>query len=456
MCAVTSPPEELTEPGEAAAVATTPQQLSFTRAGWVAVAALCMALFITAIPMRWAELTRLVAATNAPHLGTLTLAPAMYVVSACVLELLGPLVFCILALLILWRRRDAVEAIRISAVLIAFGAALPGTAYAIISVTPIWRVMPGALQAIGWTALLIFAYLFPDGRWVPRWSRLLAPLWALWTTSFFALAERFLAGHPALIAVSYLIWVGWLGTGVCAQIYRYMRVATPLQRQQSKWVLLGFICALLGLLGVSAQQVLTLAQGSAIRSSALAITLSLVIILLSSLPIPASIAIAILRHNLYDIDRLINLTLVYGGLTFTLGTLYAAAVGLSQLVMRVITGQQNETQLALVLSTLGTVALFHPLRRRIQTAIDRRFYRKRYDAATTIEAFAASLRTELDLTELSQRLVDVTYRTMKPRHISLWLAHPTPRPTGVRPGADEPIAQWPRRPAQANAEAGPR
>lgn len=443
MCAVTSPPEELVASGDLAAVPSAPRRLSIARVGWVGVATLCMALFAIAIPTRWAELTRLVATTDAPRLGSLTLAPVVYVLSACALELLGPLVFLTLALLILWRRSDSPEAIRISALLIAFGAALPGTAYAIISFTPIWRVTPGALQAIGWTALLIFAYLFPDGQWVPRWSRLLVPLWTLWTIGFFVFAEPLLAGRPALIALSYLIWVGWLGTGVCAQIYRYLWIATPLQRQQSKWVLLGFTGALMGLLLVSAQQVFALAQGSAARSSALAISLSLVIILLSSLPIPISIAIAILRHNLYDIDRLINLTLVYGALTSILGALYAAAVGLSQLAVRLVTGQQNEPQLALTLTTLGAVALFQPLRRRIQRAIDRRFYRKSYDAAQTIEAFAATLRTEVDLAELSQRLVDVTYRTMRPRHVSLWLAHPSPRAT------DAP----PERPAGAESEA---
>ncbi len=443
MCAATSPPEELIESGDAVAVASIPQRLSYTRAGWVGVATLCMALFVTAIPTRWAELTRLVASTAAPRIGPLTFAPTVYVVSAFTLEMLGSLVYLSLALLILWRRRDSIVAIRMSALLIAFGAALPGTAYAIIGVTPIWRVMPGALQAIGWTALLIFAYLFPDGQWIPRWSRLLVPLWALWAAGFFAFAEPLLAGRPALIALSFLIWVGWLGTGACAQIYRYLWVATPLQRQQSKWVLLGFIGALVGLLLVSAQQVLALAQVSAVRTSALTITLSLVIILLSSLPIPASIAIAVLRHNLYDIDRLINLTLVYGALTFALGALYAATVGLSQVVVRLITGQQHEPQLALALSTLGAVALFQPLRRRIQRAIDRQFYRKSYDAAQTIEAFAATLRTEVNLTELTQRLIDVTYRAMQPQHISLWLVNPSPRATDTQSAATELVVEWP-------------
>jgi hypothetical protein len=250
------------------------------------------------------------------------------------------------------------------------------------------------------------------------------PVWILWTASFFVFAEPLLSGRPALIFVCYLVWIAWLGGGVCAQVYRYLWVASPPQRQQTKWVMLGFIGALVGILVVSAQQIFALSQGRAIQNSAAFVAMALVIVTLSALPIPISIAIAILRHNLFDIDQLINLTLVYGAVTISLGAIYAAAVGLSQLIIQSVTGRQGEPQLALVLSTLGAAALFQPLRRRIQIAIDRQFYRKRYNAAKTTEAFAASLRNELDLGEITQRLVEVAYRTMKPKHASLWLARP--------------------------------
>ncbi len=406
------------------------RELRLTRIVWLAIAALCIGLFIASLPERLGELTRLVAVTSPPLLGTLNFPPAVYVGCAFALELLGPLVFLTLALFIVWRRSDNPGAIRISALLIAFGAALPGTAYAIVSGSLIWRVSPGALQALGWTALLVFAYLFPDGQWAPRWSRLLVPFWALWTTSFFAFAERLIADRPALIVLAYLIWIAWLGTGVGAQVYRYLWVATPAQRQQSKWVLLGFTWALVGILLVSAQHIFTLAQGRHIQQSAFSITLSLIVLTISALPIPISIAIAILRHNLYNIDRFINLSLVYGSLSIAIGAIYAAVVAVSQFIIQSITGQNGQSQLALTLSTLIVAALFQPVRRRIQTTVDRQFYRRRYDATQTLAAFSESLRTEVDLAEITQNLIRVTHHTMRPRHVSLWLNQSLTHPSG--------------------------
>ncbi len=425
MRAPSSAPEKSTT-SLAASLPTPPlrRAVTLTRVGWIAVAILCLALLISSLPRRLAELAPLVTATVALRPRSLAIAPTLYIGGAFTLELISPIVYFSMAALIVWRRSDNPGAMSISALLLAFGAALPGTTYAIISATPIWRVAPGLLQALGWSSLLIFAYLFPDGVWVPRWSRLVVPLWIAWSFGFFVFAEPLLRGRPALILLSYLIWIIWLGTGVCAQVYRYLWRANPAQRQQSKWVLLGFIGALVGVLLVSAQQVVGLAQQRSSASSAFSIAFALTIMTLSTTLIPISIAIAILRHNLFDIDRLINLTLVYGVLTVLLGAIYAAVVGLSQLTIQAVTGRADEQQLTLVLSTLATATLFQPLRRRLQVAIDRQFYRRRYDAARTIEAFAASLRTEVDLNEITQRLVEVAHTTMKPRHASLWLAHP--------------------------------
>lgn len=429
MCAAPSRQEPVIESSGAWLTTSDKRELALTRLAWATLTIVCVGLFITALPTRLSELSRLVASIGAPRLGGVAFTPTIYAGSAFALEMLGPVVFLTLALLIVWKRSDDSGAIRISALLIAFGLALPGTAYAIISAIPIWRVTPGALQAIGWTSLLIFAYLFPDGRWTPRWSRLIAPFWALWTTGFFVLSERLTSGHLSLIAGAYVVWVAWLATGVAAQAYRYFRVATPIQREQSKWVSLGFSGALVGILLVSAKEIIALAQGKAIAQDALSITFSLAILTISALPIPVSIAIAILRHNLYSIDRLINLTLVYGLLSITLGVIYVGAISFSQYLIDTITGQHEQSQLALALSTLGAAALFQPLRRRIQTEIDRQFYRQRYDAAQTIETFSASLRSEVDLTEITQRLTHVVHHTMKPRHVSLWLADTTALPT---------------------------
>lgn len=128
-----------------------------------------------------------------------------------------------------------------------------------------------------------------------------------------------------------------------------------------------------------------------------------------------------MRHRLYDIDLLINRTLVYGILTATLALIYFGGVAGAQAIFRALTGQEQQPQLTIVVSTLIIAALFSPLRHRIQVFIDRRFYRRKYDAAKTLEAFSAKLRDETDLNALSDDLVRVVQETMQPAHVSLWL-----------------------------------
>jgi len=141
---------------------------------------------------------------------------------------------------------------------------------------------------------------------------------------------------------------------------------------------------------------------------------------------PISIGIAIVRYRLYDIDALINRTLVYGALSATLALIYFGGVATTQAIFRALTGQHEQPQLAIVISTLLIAALFNPLRRRIQRFIDRRFYRRKYDARKTLEAFSAKLRDETDLEALSEDLVGVVKETMQPSRISLWQRPDTP------------------------------
>jgi len=141
--------------------------------------------------------------------------------------------------------------------------------------------------------------------------------------------------------------------------------------------------------------------------------------------IPVATGIAILKYRLYEIDLLINRTLVYGSLTLMLALVYFGGVTATQAVFTVLTGQEEQPQLAIVVSTLVIAALFTPLRRRIQSFIDRSFYRRKYDAAKTLEAFSARLRDETDLNALSDDLVGVVRETMQPANVSLWLRSET-------------------------------
>ncbi len=191
-----------------------------------------------------------------------------------------------------------------------------------------------------------------------------------------------------------------------------MRRARGRERLQLKWFV--FVTSLI---------VLFLAVGtiggSAVQNSSQLASGIVFATLLSGLPV--AMGIAILRHNLYDIDVVINRTLVYGLLTATLAAVYVGSVLLLQLALDSVT---SNSSLAVAVSTLGVAALFRPARSRIQAVVDRRFYRRKYDAARTLEGFTAHLREEVDLEAVGAELRNVVHEAMQPRHVSLWLRSP--------------------------------
>ena len=187
-----------------------------------------------------------------------------------------------------------------------------------------------------------------------------------------------------------------------------LRRSQGVERQQLKWMAAAAVLPLASVAGVFSYYAGYETVGGLLST-------------FSFFPIIFAAGYAILRYRLYDIDIIINRTLVYGSLTATLALVYFGGVATTQTVFRVITGQPTLPQLAVVVSTLAIAALFSPLRRRIQAFIDRLFYRNKYDAAKTLEAFSAKLRDETDLDELNNNLVSVVSETMQPDHISLWL-----------------------------------
>jgi hypothetical protein len=192
-----------------------------------------------------------------------------------------------------------------------------------------------------------------------------------------------------------------------------LRRAVGVERQQLKWL----AYAAGGLVIVSILIIITIAIDTPRWYEWVANA-----ILVATTPaIPVAIGIAILRYRLYDIDLLINRTLVYGSLTTILAGVYFGSVTATQALFSILTDQQELPQLVVVTSTLLIAALFNPLRRRIQSFIDRRFYRSKYDARKTLEAFSVKLREETDLEALSNDLVGVIRETMQPAHVSLWL-----------------------------------
>jgi hypothetical protein len=152
------------------------------------------------------------------------------------------------------------------------------------------------------------------------------------------------------------------------------------------------------------------------------------VLYLASLLIPVSIVIAMLRYRLFDVDVLLNRTLVYGALTAMLAALYFGVVVGLQALVGTVNRAASHSPVIIVASTLLIAALFNPLRQRLQAFIDRRFYRRKYDAAKTLAAFGQTLRTETDLAEPSAQLVAVVQETMQPTHVSLWLRRPERHP----------------------------
>jgi hypothetical protein len=209
-----------------------------------------------------------------------------------------------------------------------------------------------------------------------------------------------------LTGAFFLVILSFIG-GIAALVARYRRSSAH-DRVQLRWVAFGggvFLAVYLVTFPLNS----SLSEDSAAAHAVLFVTQA------AFAALPISIGYAVLRHNLYDIDVVINRALVYGGLTATLAAAYVGSVLLLQLVL------SPSSDLAIAASTLAVAALFRPARTRIQGLVDRRFYRRKYDAQRTLESFAARLRDEVALDALSTELRGVVAETMQPAHLSLWV-----------------------------------
>ena len=306
--------------------------------------------------------------------------------------------------------------------------------YAIYTLLAVPSSLP-ASQAAAWMmcwvwvpacGLIVFLLLlFPDGRLPNRrwrwfaWFSLLLTVVGVISQALAPGSVYYLRGIHNPLGVEGLPNVGeQVQTVMFTLIFvsagslfvRWLR-ASGVERQQLKWFTYSSTLAISGV-------ILTFTISDAIGALWLE-WVGYVVLVVGFIGIPISMGIAILRYRLYNIDFLINRTIVYGLLTAILVALYFCGIVVLQRFFVLLTGQQST--LAVVASTLLIAALFNPLRRRIQSFIDRRFYRSKYDARKTLEAFSAKLRDETDLDALSDDLVSVVRETMQPAHLSLWL-----------------------------------
>jgi len=393
--------------------------LLLARAAWVAVAVVALGQFVISVPTRYAELAHPTARVRAA-LAEVGLSAGGYALYNVALDAIFVSIFALVAIVIFWRRSDDPVALLVATMLVVWGP-LNGlfvlTPSATSGMYPTLQATLGlTLTYVGYMAWMLFFYLFPSGRFVPRWTRWMALLYGvgffgLWTFTPFGPPTW----PPLLFNVALL--VVWCSFPV-AQLYRYARVSNRTQRQQTKWVVFGVAVAIAGVLTT------IFTVGAAVDLPPAEVgpkMLSMLLMDAFMLFIPISIGIAVLRARLFDIDVVINRTLVYASLTAMLALVYLGGVATTEAIFRALTGQQQQSQVAIVITTLVIAALFNPLRRRNQSFIDRRFYRRKYDARKTLEAFSARLRDETDLEALNDELVGVVKETMQPASVSLWL-----------------------------------
>jgi hypothetical protein len=407
--------------------------LRLTRAAWVIMTLLVLALFLLGTPGRFSQLG---SQADYRSLSALSLSADFYAGFLMSLSYILVITHVILAALIYIRRPDEWIALFVAITLVTNGALIslalmPAPEF--LNAT-IWNGLIEMISLVGLFTSVTLLYVFPDGHPLPRWTRWLAGLW------FVLIFLALFVPHTAISLTSWSRWVRiaillfFSGSGVYAQLYRYENVSTPTQRQQTKWAAMGLAAAAFGPLvffwltaspstapNSAVSNLYYQRIGASFFSYSLLMQMAgLTLITAYLLLFPISFAIAILRYRLWDIDILIRRTLAYTLLTALLALIYIGSVLLLQNVFNSLTGE-NQPETVTILSTLAIAALFSPLRRRVQNGIDRRFYRQTYDMEKTLAVFSGSLRDEVELDTFNTRLLAVVESTMQPECVLLWV-----------------------------------
>ncbi len=401
--------------------------LIVARIAWIACVVLTVVIFFACIPVYVAQLEticsgagcayRQLSPEQATTLQAFGVSLGSYAAYNVILDTISAIVFFAVSVVIFWRKSDDWMAL-----LFTLSLVLSGTLFVTETVEAshsVWSTPTLLLNELAFVLLYVIASLFPDGRFVPRWTRWLIIGYIgieVWRISM--LLSDSSAGQNRYPLPLLLFWLVVTIGLVFTQVYRYRRVSTAVQRQQTKWIVFSLLfCTLVGSV-VEFPTLIFLSLN--ILYEVFATTLTTLVLLL----FPLSVGFAILRYRLWDIDVIINRTLVYASLSTLLALIYFGCVFGLQSLFHVLTAQVSSSPLIIVVSTLAVAALFQPLRHRLQQAIDRRFYRQKYDAAKMLASFATTLRGELDLTELREQLMEVVQETMQPSHISLWMSQP--------------------------------
>ena len=425
-------PTAMTESGEQYSYARLHGRwLLLARVGWVTLVVLTLTIFFASLPVYIAQLRTPCAGTacayeqltleQAEMLKGFGLSASDYAAYTVALTLALVVVCLVVSTLIVWRRSDDRMALFVAFMLVTLGPIIATNTVPTGS-SP-WQVPNECLSFLALALFVLVSLLFPSGRFVPSFTRwtLVVFLVGQVPSIFFPHTLFTLNTHAS--SLGYFMLVGEGAILVIVQLYRYRRVSSPLERQQTKWVVFGLAVPIVVFVGGTMLALIfpVLDEPNSLSGAPYQLAVS-ALNTCTPLLIPLSFGFAMLRSRLWDIDVFINRTLVYGALTVSLTGVYVGLIiGLSALLRGIIS---QDNSVAIVLSTLAIWALFQPLRQRIQRLIDRRFYRSKYDAAKTVAAFSATLRQEVDLDQLREHLITVVQETMQPAQVSLWLRRP--------------------------------
>ncbi len=465
------------------------RRLVLVRIGWGVAALIGVVSFVARVPGHYTDLQRVctgpvcaygqLTPSAAHSFELLGLSLGTYAVLRSVLTVMVALTWFVIAAMLAWRKANDWVALLVALWFIFAGTATITGAFGLGSDTTVQghdlsAQVVNRLAEFG--VVLLFLTLFPTRRLAPRAAflllvvigffvagpfpdgnpltlplrlgvltgLLLAQIYHLWRfsgreherqrhwttlglTLFLGLTMMFLViadVDRSLTSLAKVLFYGALVGADVMQLSRYWQVTSPVGRQQTKWIAFGF-AVFVTLAAVLLVPVLFLPSlGS---SGSFYETIHTLVLIVASLVLPVTITLAILRYRLWDIDSLINQTLVYGSLTGLLGALYAGLL-ISLESLAGLMNKQASQPIVLVVSTLAIAALIQPVRSRLQRVIDRRFYRRKYDAEKTLADFSATLQNEVDLEQVRSQLLTVVEETMQPAQVTLWLRQPVGQP----------------------------
>jgi len=395
----------------------------FAQSVWAVLALALLGIFVANLPSYYQSsqilctqfetgcLTGQLTPVYAHLLAQLHLSLAVVAVLFASLTIAVSLAYWVVGLLLFWRKSQEWMGLYTSLLLITLGA-INIFGFPAAQAPQLVQFLTISITWVASLGGIAFFFLFPTGRFTPRWTLALFALCVLGNLPFM----------PSIIGVLLFPLV------VVVQLYRYVRVYDAVQRQQTKWFVFGFG---VGALGVAIYYLLlAVVPGWSDPDSWYQLLNPFTWLWLWTLLL-LSITIAILRYRLWDIDALINKTLVYGSLTALLVAFDVGLILAAQALLHATSGTLDQQPLVIVGSTLVIAALFQPLRHRLQNIIDRRFYRRKYDAEKVLAAFGAALRTEVDVDTLRKQLLAAVQETMQPAHVSLWLRQPERAPSAL-------------------------